>query len=111
MAIGGYLLGSTVALAANGIYTSSSFETVNTPGGDLFTYFRVICASDQAGTVEVQQSMDNGVTWWTTLSQSTNGAVGTIVESIVTAPLVRYVFTNGATAQATFQIASNLINR
>lgn len=111
MATGGYILGSTTALAANGVFTSPNFETVNTPGGDLFTYFRVIIGSDQGGTLEIQQSMDNGTTWWTTISQATDAALGTVVESIVTAPLVRYVFTNGTTAQTTFQIASNLINR
>ena len=47
MATGGYILGSTTALAANGVFTSPNFETVNTPGGDLFTYFRVIIGSDQ----------------------------------------------------------------
>lgn len=80
--------------------------------GSNFDFFRVLVASDQAGTLNIQQSPD-GTTWVTTLSQSipANAAEGTVVESIPSALFIRAQVVNGATAQTTFILAQMTVAR
>lgn len=70
--------------------------------------FRAFAAADVAGTLNLQQSRD-GVVWYTTVTQAVGAGSPTVVESIVTLPLVRAQYVNGATNQATFEFDTALV--
>lgn len=71
-------------------------------------FFRVFADADQAGTLNVQQSMD-GVTWYTTDTASVSASTPKIIESTWTLNYVRVQYVNGATAQGAFLLTSQLV--
>ena len=92
---------TTTPLGASGSYTSPSFNTAGFSRitGGVFT--------DQAGTLQVQQSPD-GTNWdvISTLSVSANAGQG--FEVAVVYPYGRIVYNNGASAQTVFRLYSFL---
>ena len=75
-----------------------------------FGRFRAFASSDQAGTLNIQQSRD-GVTWYTTTSVAVaaGATAGTVLESLLALPLVRAQYVNGATPQTAFEFDTVLI--
>ena len=93
---------STTPLAANATFNGASVDV----GGGA-TRFRGFASSDQAGTINMQQSPD-GLAWYTTESQplTAGSTVATVVESITCLRYCRVQVVNGATAQTAFLCAS-----
>ncbi|MDQ1426626.1 MAG: hypothetical protein QOK39_102 [Acidimicrobiaceae bacterium] len=101
--------------------TNNSFAETATPllagatvnglsrNGSGFSRFRAFAASDQAGTLNIQQSRD-GATWYTTTTTGVaGGSVGTVLESIIALTFMRCQYVNGATNQGTFELDSSLV--
>lgn len=97
-------LESVAPLGANATVAGAARAAAN------YSRLRVFAASDQAGTVAVQQSRDT-LTWYTTTSQpvAAGAAAGTIIESILAMPYARAFYTNGATPQGVFELDTALI--
>lgn len=76
----------------------------HTPGTS-FQRFRVLAASDVAGTVEIQQSW-NGVNWFVTNTASVvaDYTQGVVLEGLACAFLVRAVYKNGVAPQTHFTL-------
>lgn len=93
---------STTPLAASGTFNGAAVDV----GGGA-TRFRAFASSDQAGTINMQQSPD-GVTWYTTESQplTAGSTVGTVVESITCLRYVRAQVVNGTVAQTAFLLGT-----
>jgi hypothetical protein len=93
-----------VPLAANAtfngnVYAASGFGT-----------FRAFAASDQAGTLNIQQSRD-GLTWYTTNTTAVPGGItnGTVLQSVIAMPFVRVQLVNGPTAETAVELDSSLL--
>ncbi len=99
------LLESQKALAANATFNGATLDC-----GAGVTRFRGFASSDQAGTLNMQQSPD-GVTWFTTQTEpvAAGYTVGTVVESITAMRYVRVQYVNGATLQTEFTLASSAV--
>lgn len=97
---------TTTPLAAN----ASFFGNTRSMNG--YTRFRVIAASDMAGTVVIQVSED-GNTWFSVANTVTavpaGFTSGTSVEGLLIMPYVRCAYVNGAGAQTQFELASSLV--
>lgn len=80
-----------------------------------YTRFRAFAASDVAssqGGLAIQQSDDNGVTWYVTTQLSTPAGIaspGPPLESIIVKRYVRAIYINGPTAQGLFNFTSALL--
>jgi hypothetical protein len=96
---------STTTLGSGASFTS---VTLNLGVNHNFIRHRVGIYSDQAGTLQLQQSRD-GVNWRTVASVSTTAGQFTALEAPIQMQYVRYVHTNGATAQSTFEATSSLL--
>lgn len=95
---------SSTALAANASFTG---VTLNTGTQNSYLNHKAVVYADQAGTIQLQQSL-NGVTWRITKSQAVSaGTVSTIIDDLVY-QYCRVVYVNGATAQANFELVSTL---
>jgi len=92
---------TTTPLGASGTYISSSFNTTGFSRitGGVFT--------DQAGTLQVQQSPD-GTNWDVVSSFSVSANAGTGFSVELVCPYVRLYYVNGATAQTVFRLYSFL---
>ena len=112
---------STTALAASATFNAPAVEVVlgTFSGARLapfsgpvsnFDFYRVLAASDQVGTLNIQQSID-GSTWYTSVSQATVAGEATVVESIPSASFIRAQFVNGSTAQTEFLLSSMTVAR
>ena len=82
-----------------------------TSGGNGSSHFRAFAAADQAGTLAIQQSPDQ-VHWFTTTSQTVAAgfANGTVIESLNVLRYMRAVFTNGASAQSSFEFDTSVVS-
>lgn len=76
---------------------------------DAFSKVRAFALADQAGTLNVQQSWDNGATWKVTDTVAIVASTGKTLEALVVAPLVRVQYVNGGVAQGSFTLASSLV--
>jgi hypothetical protein len=96
---------SVTPLAANGVFNGAAVDC-----GAAATRFRGWASSDQAGTINMQESSD-GVTWYTTTSQplAAGTGTGTVVELITTLRYQRVQVVNGTTLQTTFKCASSAV--
>lgn len=94
-----HLFTETTPLGASGTFTSDTL--------DGLTYRRVIgkAFADQSGTLEIQNS-DDGNTWDAVATVSVNGTDVSIFDEVIYARYVRFVYTNGATAQGTFRLSA-----
>lgn len=92
---------TTAALAANGVYTSGAIDGINARRitGKVF--------SDVAGSLAIQQA-DDGVTWDTVTTIAVAAGAAVVWDQVLNARYVRYVYTNGATLQATFRLSGYL---
>src|ERR1039457_4612683 len=92
---------TTTPLAAAASFTGASHDT----SAWSYVRFRVLAASDKAGTVYVEQS-DDQVNWFQTSEEApvitdfTEASI--VVESLITMRYVRAAYVNGATAQTDF---------
>lgn len=84
--------------------------TINgaTHAANGYSRFRASAASDQAGTLSVQQST-NGTTWYTIDSVAVAANVPAVLEAMVAMPYVRASYLNGATLQTSFSFSSALV--
>jgi hypothetical protein len=90
---------------------SASFtsEVIDLPAPGGYARWRVFAYSDQAGTVNLQQSPD-GVTFYTTISQAyAAGGQAAIVESLVALPYLRVTYVNGSSAQTVFRLLASVL--
>lgn len=101
---------SVTPLAASASISGTSRQTTSTGklGPMLWPLFRAFAASDQAGTVNIQQSLD-GKIWWTTLTAPIVAAQGTVLESLCTLPFVRAQVVNGTTSQTTLLFVTSFV--
>jgi hypothetical protein len=95
---------STTPLGAAGTATGGVYAS------DGYRRLRASAASDQNGTLYVDQSPDN-TNWYNTLSQAVTGdsstpPKATVLESMVSMAFIRVRYVNGATPQANFLLAS-----
>ncbi len=114
-----FLNETTTPLGIAGVYNSGGESeaqvdgglTLTTAGWDATGYslFRVGVFADQAGTLNIQQSIDGGTTWRTFDSVAVVASTPIRLEAKVTWPRVRVNYVNGATGQGTFQVASALV--
>jgi hypothetical protein len=95
---------STTALAASGVFTG---VTLNTGSQNSYLMHKSLVYTDQAGTLQLQQSRD-GVTWRTTQSVAVAAATATVVVDPLVCQYCRVLFTNGATAQTVLELDSTL---
>jgi hypothetical protein len=95
---------STTALGASAAFTG---VTLNTGSQNSYLNHKATVFADQAGTLNMQQSRD-GATWRTTKTASVSAnQVITMVDDLVF-QYCRVTFTNGATAQANFELVGTL---
>jgi len=106
MLTNGYTDSNTV-LGATATFTGTGRQLANSN----FCYFKAVSFSDQTGTLYIDQSLDNQATWRAVVNVTTvasTGATATIpavgAQSGNTFYRVRY--TNGATLQTIFNLAS-----
>jgi hypothetical protein len=96
---------TTTPLAANGVYTSSWFDTSVT--GDTFVFARALSNVASAGSGFVIQISDDTSNSGLTQSFATTSVSANAVATVNTAIPTRYwrvVYTNGATLQTTFEL-------
>lgn len=98
---------STTALASGASFTGTARASSSTQ----FSWFTALAFADVAGTLAVDQSIDNAATWQTVGSQAVAAGVAQQIAVRVTGAYtgstqyrVRYV--NGATAQGVFRLSS-----
>jgi hypothetical protein len=95
---------SQTALGASATFTG---VTLNTGSQNSYLNHKATVYADQAGTLQLQQSV-NGSTWRTTKSVAVSaGSVVTLVDDLVY-QYCRVVYVNGATAQASFELVGTL---
>jgi len=96
---------SQVPLGAGGTFNGAALDC-----GAGSTRFRGFGASDQAGTINMQQSPD-GVNWFTTTSEPLTAGFtgGAVVESLTALRYVRVQVVNGGTPQTQFVCASSAV--
>jgi hypothetical protein len=89
---------NTTALGISATYTGATFDTM--ADGTNFSIITVSAASDQTGTLLLQQSAD-GTNWFTTdsVAITANPSLSAKIVADVVLRYVRLVVTNGATAQ------------
>lgn len=98
---------TSTPLAGNATFNGGTVDIASSAQGA--SRLRAFAYSDVAGTLNIQQSRD-GTTWRTTLSQAVGAAAGTVVESIISRRYIRVSYTNGAGAQATFELDTCLVS-
>lgn len=103
-----YNIESAIPLAANATVNGNPIDGVAV--GKVYTDFRAFESSDQLGTLSIQQSPD-GKTWYKTLSVAgvADATQGSVLESLWTLRYIRCSYTNGATPQTSFLLASELV--
>jgi hypothetical protein len=93
---------STVALGVSAVYTGPWIDLG--PGGGKIS---ATARSDQSGTLTVQESAD-AVTAGQVVASEATAAVGGLqiatASAVTTKEFVRVVFTNGTTAQTSFEL-------
>lgn len=100
---------SSTVLAANATFNGAAHD-----GGAAgvastgYSRFRVFAYSDQAGTVNIQTSVD-GTTWYTDYSASQAAASPSTYEYIMCLEYVRVQFVNGSTLQTVFELDSCML--
>jgi hypothetical protein len=93
---------TTTALAANGVWTSSSVDCLGSVSRVNKIY--ITCYSDQSGTIYVDYSPD-GTNWDSSESISyTGGTTSAIAPIVVKSRYARIRYVNGATAQSVFRL-------
>jgi hypothetical protein len=93
---------TTTALAANGVWTSSSVDCLGSVPRANKIY--ITCYSDQSGTIYVDYSSD-GTYWDSSESISyTGGTTPAIAPIVVKSRYARIRYVNGATAQSVFRL-------
>lgn len=98
-------------LAANAIFTSGTRDMflVGYDFGVAFAYFTAQVDSDQAGSVEIDQSTDKIV--WAALGSPTDYTAASGVLSVSALPTMRYTrvkFTNSTTLQTRFNVTTGV---
>jgi hypothetical protein len=83
-----------VALTGSATLTGA---TLDLGGSNDWDRVRTLVASNQTGTINVQQSL-NGSTWFTTATAAIAVNVTQVIDAIISAQYVRFTFVNGATA-------------
>lgn len=95
-------------LAANAVFTSDWFSNPlsGAPGAGAGQSVRVTSYSDQPGRIAIQQCDDSGMSnLLAIVSQTgTSGGVPAQLQVAVSSQSWRVIYTNGATAQTTFQM-------
>ena len=100
---------SAATLASSGVYTGVG-RGIN--GAPFAAYFNATAYADQAGTLSVWQSTDSGANYYQMQTLAiTAGTSGTIQAKVTgansAATLYQVRYTNGATAQGVFRLASS----
>jgi hypothetical protein len=98
---------ATGLLAAGDHFDGASHDT----SAWAYVRFRVLAASDQAGTVYIEQSAD-GTTWFRTSTEPVTAGftqAAIVTESLITMRYVRAYYVNGATQQTEFMLATALL--
>jgi hypothetical protein len=103
---------STTALGSAATFTGTSRAMT---GFAPFSFFNAYAYADQAGTLYIDVSFDTGATFQPIASVAVAAGTGQSLSSRLvgifgTATIYRVRFVNGATAQATFRIASSISN-
>ncbi len=103
---GGGGAGQTTTMAAedSSLLLASATRNGATYATGDYARFRAFASSDQAGTLNIQQSR-TGSTWYTTVTTAVaaGSTTGTVLESIITMPFIRAQYVNGATNQGAFE--------
>lgn len=97
-----YYSDTTTPLGASTSFTGTSRALFN-PG--MVGKFRAFAYADQAGTLKIEQSR-TGSTWYQMASASVSANTPTTLESNIYMQYVRVAYTNGATAQSSFELNS-----
>ena len=97
---------STTALGSSATFTGTGRSTSNP-----YSWFSATAYSDQAGTLQIQQSLDNAVTFQTIASVALSAATGQALSVRMNGAIngqtyYRVQFVNGSTAQGTFRLSS-----
>lgn len=95
---------TTTALGASATFTG---VTLNTGSQNSYLTHKAIVTTDQAGTLQLQQSRD-GSTWRTTKTQAVAANTPTMINDDLIFQYIRVVYVNGATAQTSLELASTL---
>jgi hypothetical protein len=95
---------STTALGISGVFTG---VTLNTGSQNSYLMHKALVYTDQAGTLQMQQSRD-GVTWRTTQTVAVPAATATVIADPLICQYCRVLYTNGATAQTVMELDSTL---
>lgn len=98
---------STTILLASATFNGTARQ-VGREGFGKFGFFRAIATSDQAGTLNIQQSID-GTTWMTTQTVAVTAASVKTLEDKLICEFVRVQYVNGGTNQGSFTVASALV--
>lgn len=97
------ILESTVALGISATFNGPQRPT------DGFSKVRALAFADQAGTLNIQQSFDGGVTWRTTDTTAIVASTAKTIEALIVAPLVRVQYVNGGVANTVFNLGVSLV--
>lgn len=99
---------TTALLAANAVYTSPTIDALN------YCFLTGFVYSNSGGTISIQQC-DDGVTWRQCYAPTYTGGSPALaipksdIKSTLSARYVRWVYTNGATAQTSFELSAYLV--
>ena len=88
---------TTTPLVASGVYVGSPIKT------ELYNQIRGIVNADQNGTLDFEESED-GETWFKTATQTVNANTPLAFAFDCHAYYARVKYTNGATAQTSFNL-------
>jgi hypothetical protein len=100
---------SPTTLSASASYTQTAIDLGDTSSaGPGWSRFRVIVNSDVAGTLNIEQSLDNS-TWMITLGKPIPAATPSIYESLITCRYIRINYVNGSSNQTAFRLGYALV--
>lgn len=96
---------STTALGASGVFTGTALDL---GANHSFNRHRALATASHDGTLVLEQSRDN-TNWRTTGSINVTANTTAELEDLIVCRYVRVKYTNGATAQSSFELISALI--
>jgi hypothetical protein len=100
-----WFLHTTTALGAGAPFNG---VTLDLGGNHEYKSHRAVAFADQSGTLNLQESRD-GATWRTVATQAVSANTPAVLEARITMRYVRVQYTNGGTAQTTFELTSSLL--